>query len=64
MGITRLIPEFKLALQQNGQSLRWFHKNHIEKPLKMSYNAFTLQLNGYAKVSDKVKKSMQAYLEG
>jgi len=56
-----MIKKLKEKLKKEGRSLRWFHGNYFQRS-KLTYNAVTLQLNGYAQISDKVKKSVNKYL--
>lgn len=39
--------------------MRWFQRKYVSE---LSYNALALQLNGYATISEKVRKAVNDYL--
>jgi len=47
-------------LKSEGRSLRWFHETYIPS---LTYNAVALQLNGYAAISDELRKAVGKYLK-
>lgn len=55
---------FKNTLKENGQNLKWFFDRYInpDKDIDLSYSGFTAQLNGYAPISENVKKHINTYL--
>ena len=61
MEVKQLITDFKLSVEQNGHKFKWVLKRYGDNGL--SYNAFTLQLNGFSSVSQGAKDIMNDYLK-
>jgi hypothetical protein len=57
------IQKFKEKLKDDGRSLRWFHDRYLSEKSHCTYNAMSLQLNGYANVRSDVKEAVEQYLK-
>jgi len=57
-----MIEGFKEKLKENGQSLKWFYDKAIKDKCGIGYSGLTAQLNGYAPISDEVKKEIKSYM--
>jgi hypothetical protein len=53
----------KDRLAENGQSIKWFYEKYIKERTGLTYGGFCHQINGYASISDEVKRGIEEYME-
>lgn len=57
----KFIREFKNHLDNNGQTLKWFWKNHFSG--EVSYQYFIMQTTGHATLQPVVEDAILKYLK-
>ncbi len=55
-----MIKKFRIRLQKEGRSFRWFHRTYIKG---VSYPYFIVQLNDEYMMKEIVKKAIEKYLK-
>lgn len=58
-----MIEQFRKALKDNGQSVKWFYDSRIRGKLGIGYSGFNAQLNGYAPLSNPIQQMILEYLK-
>ena len=57
-----MIEIFKKSLKKDGRSIKWFYDTKIKNIVDIGYSGLTAQLNGYANLSEDVKKEIETYI--
>lgn len=58
-----LADKFKNRLTKiDGRSLKWFYQNNIVWACELTYSGFAQQLNGFARISETVRKEIKKYM--
>ena len=57
-----LVKNFKKALKENGQNIKWFYDKYIKDKTSLGYSGFSAQLNGYAPLSEEVETELTLYI--
>ena len=57
----KMIESFRKKLQDNGQSLKWWHNKYLKEVCR--YNYFVVQINNPEYLKKEVKKTISDYLK-
>ncbi len=57
-----MIERLKKYLKEDRRTVKWFFDTQIKGVVDIGYSGLCAQLNGYANLSDDVKKAIEGYL--